>query len=732
MKKLILSVFTFILTSSLLAQTCDYIYVSTTGNNVNPGTQALPVQTLSYGMTLLTATTTSIRMETGVYNESIIINLPNNVQIEGRFTVSAGVWTKSSSATTTINFSGEETASGVTHRMGVKANGTSGWGLTDLNITTTNVSGLDPSNRGKSNYAVWINNCNNYTISRCVITSGNASSGVNGAPGTNGLPGANGTIGGNGSCDVDGNGGTGGAGGTGAGGTAAGTGVINANGTAGTAGTGRNGGGGGAGGSGGQTTCNSGKTGGNGGNGSCGAVAGTTGGFGGGCGDPGGDGQNGASGAAGAAGAVGTAAFGGTFVSGFFVPGATGGTGANGCGGAGGKGGGGGGSQSCTFCNNGPGNGGAGGGGGGQGGTGGQSGTSGGSSFSICRTLSSTGANITQTTLINGASGNGGAGGNGGFGGNGGIGGVRNSLCANEIGEGAAGGPGGAGGAGGAARAGAGGFTSQLCTDGVFSSPSVTIIPNPTITANYYGCTNSEVAITSASGLWALQPTSSFINDLTASTSSYTTASTAAIITYTSIGYKNINNGNAFNNFVSIVKTRNLPTFNTTMSSTTSEGSSYLFDTTTIGVQYEWVVFLASASTASPLATFTTQTANWIVPTVGFLANYNVRLRVKDICCGWSAPVYFDFATTTLGTSSLELASKLSIFPNPTTGNVTIQFYDLSKTTLQVYDINGRVLLNRNLNSTLNMVDISGFTPGVYMFKVTSKEGSATSKVIKK
>ena len=54
----------YVITSSLIAQTCDYIYVSTTGNNVNPGTQALPVQTLSYAMTLLTTTTTSIRMET--------------------------------------------------------------------------------------------------------------------------------------------------------------------------------------------------------------------------------------------------------------------------------------------------------------------------------------------------------------------------------------------------------------------------------------------------------------------------------------------------------------------------------------------------------------------------------------------------------------------------------------------------------------------------------------------
>jgi hypothetical protein len=154
-------------------------------------------------------------------------------------------------------------------------------------------------------------------------------------------------------------------------------------------------------------------------------------------------------------------------------------------------------------------------------------------------------------------------------------------------------------------------------------------------------------------------------------------------------------------------------------------------DTPTVGSQYEWVVFLASTTTASPLATYTTQTAYWTVPTVGSLANYSVRLRVKEACCGWSAPVYFDFATNTLGTSSFELASKLSIFPNPATKNVTIQFIDLNNPTLQVYDIKGRVLLNQNLNNTSNTIDISGLPSGMYLFKVTSDQGTATSKVVK-
>ncbi len=630
---------------------CDIIYVATTGNNANPGTETLPVQTLSAAFSLVTGTRTTIRMAGGAYSESVVMNIANNVHIEGAFTETPGGWTKSTSQTTTITLSAQETIGTLTHRIGFKANGVSGWSLQDLVITTTAIAGQDAAGRGRSNYAVWVNNCSNYTISRCNITSGGAGVGTNGSTGLTGANGSNGSTGNSGSCD--GNytccfgsesapGGNGGAGGTGAIGVPGG---ANNNSTTannpGANGTLRNGGGGGAGGKGGGFSGGNNATAGSNGGGSASQPVNTAGGFAGGQGDPGGNGGTGGNGTTGATGPTGAAGAAGTHAGGYFVPGVVAATAGDGNGGSGGAGGGGGGRQVCTVCNDGPGNGGSGGGGGGQGGVGGTGGMGGGGSFPVYITASPTGSTISQNTLVNGAAGSGGIGGNGGTGGNGGIGGNPNTTCTSEIGDGGRGGNGGAGGSGGFGGAGSFGLSAQVTNDGITSNPSVIIPYTPTTTATYYGCTNSEITITKASGTWVLPAGGTYISDLTPATSNYTNTSPTAIISFNSVGAKNLGNGTTFSNFLYMGTDRPLPTFGATMVTTICEDANFNMNTPTVGVEYEWVIYADGSSTASPLATFTSPSANWTVPVNMSTTVYQVRLRIRSTCCGWSIPVYF-------------------------------------------------------------------------------------------
>ena len=248
--------------TTLYSQVCDIVYVSAaTGNDANPGTASLPVATLAQALTMTGGTRNAIWMSAGNYTQGSIVNLSNGLMIEGSYAVAGAVWTKSTTQTTSITFSGVETVAGVRHRIAFKADGVSDWQLKDLTITTTSITGTDPSNRGSSNYGIWVNNCSNYTISRCNLTIGNASAGANGSVGANGLNGSNGSQGGSGSCDGNytccfgsetapgGNGGAGGQGAVGVAGGAANSSTSNNN--PGAAGTGRNGGGGGAGGKGG-------------------------------------------------------------------------------------------------------------------------------------------------------------------------------------------------------------------------------------------------------------------------------------------------------------------------------------------------------------------------------------------------------------------------------------------------------------------------------------------------
>ncbi|MEY3442096.1 MAG: hypothetical protein RLZZ519_377, partial [Bacteroidota bacterium] len=214
---------------------CSFAYVATTGSDVTTaGGPNNPYRTLAYALTQLGGRN-YIRMAAGTYNETSILNIPSNVTIEGGYSQGLGNWVKSSAVTTTIIGSGSETIDANTaHNMGFKANGTSGWVLQDLAITTTAASGQTSSGRGKSNYGLYLNNASNYNIVRCVITAGAASNGANGAAGANGANGANGGQGLTDSCNDDdflagggggaggvnawgGNGGTGGRGGNAAG-----------------------------------------------------------------------------------------------------------------------------------------------------------------------------------------------------------------------------------------------------------------------------------------------------------------------------------------------------------------------------------------------------------------------------------------------------------------------------------------------------------------------------------
>jgi hypothetical protein len=175
-----------------------------------------------------------------------------------------------------------------------------------------------------------------------------------------------------------------------------------------------------------------------------------------------GDGYPGANGTAGAAGAGGAAGGNGTnpstqgdsWATGVGGVGATGDPGAGGGGGGGGGGGVGNVALAGSAVVYGSANGGGGGGGGGAGGTGGAGGVGGGGSFGIYLNGAS------SVTVSDGSSivaGNGGAGGNGGTGGTGGRGGKGGKGADNGVPRAGAGGSGGAGGAGGAGGPGGGG-----------------------------------------------------------------------------------------------------------------------------------------------------------------------------------------------------------------------------------------------------------------------------------
>jgi gliding motility-associated-like protein len=639
----------------------DIIYVSPGGLSTSPGTIGSPTDLLT-ALTMVTPARHNIKLLNGLYSLSSTLNVPTSSVLDGGYEIIAGEWVKNSSLLTRLDILAPFSSnSGVGHYIAIRLNSVTDVYIKDISIVNTRTATSTTGSRGRTVYGIHVANSTNFFFSRLDITTRNASAGANGAIGSTGSNGSNGRSGHAGDDDGSSCGGAGGTddgqGGNGAGGGGGGAaGAVRCNGSTngsigGNTGVFRAGGGGGGGGAGGTDTGADGRPGGRGGQGGGGAGGGTNGNGG---STPsscnGNDGGSGATGSTGASGATATATAPPVTFAQFFIPAAQSAQGADAAGGGGGGGAGGGGgdeddgSFGC-FADDGSGAGGGGGGGGGQGGSGGFGGFGGGGSFGIYAQTGNTNPNLDDIAITVGLRGNGGGRGNGGNRGNGGAGGARGRGTGgdcDEVGCGGTGGRGGVGGIGGSGQLGRVGIANALQG----TTRNGTSIPNPReITASMFGgCTNSEIVITKNAGTWGNPPSSIFITDLTASSTSFNTNSATSIVSYGTTGhYDLVVDGTTYTSFIYIRDTRALPTFDPGMPATVCEGQTFTMNTPVTATAYEWILFEGAGTAAIPTTIYNTKIASFPTPVTGTTTNYHLRLRVNDECCGWSAPVYFDF-----------------------------------------------------------------------------------------
>jgi len=81
--------------------------------------------------------------------------------------------------------------------------------------------------------------------------------------------------------------------------------------------------------------------------------------------------------------------------------------------------------------------------------------------------------------------------------------------------------------------------------------------------------------------------------------------------------------------------------------------------------------------------------------------------------------------------------SLIKIFPNPTHGEITISFAELTfstKITIQVFSLDGRVLLSYEefpLKSAFQKrIDLTPLSNGIYLFKVSGKDFLVNERVV--
>jgi len=80
-----------------------------------------------------------------------------------------------------------------------------------------------------------------------------------------------------------------------------------------------------------------------------------------------------------------------------------------------------------------------------------------------------------------------------------------------------------------------------------------------------------------------------------------------------------------------------------------------------------------------------------------------------------------------------QFAYSFKVYPNPATNTVTISgtIENYGSTVLSVYSVQGQLLLQRKISQDKTLVDISSFSPGIYLFKLGKGKNSSVKQVIK-
>lgn len=88
-----------------------------------------------------------------------------------------------------------------------------------------------------------------------------------------------------------------------------------------------------------------------------------------------------------------------------------------------------------------------------------------------------------------------------------------------------------------------------------------------------------------------------------------------------------------------------------------------------------------------------------------------------------------------LSIPEVELDKGISVYPNPTTGLLNIQFSDNhQEVKLEIYDVNGRKNLQKRVMSisqnNMESLHLDHLTPGIYMLRILTKEQQSTFKIV--
>lgn len=116
---------------------------------------------------------------------------------------------------------------------------------------------------------------------------------------------------------------------------------------------------------------------------------------------------------------------------------------------------------------------------------------------------------------------------------------------------------------------------------------------------------------------------------------------------------------------------------------------------------------------------------------IGILPDYEVKPTIEGIREGRDELMEFATQCQLVSTKEEVLAAQIDVFPNPTTGILHVTFQNELIEKLELFDVQGRMIIANTESGFSSELDLSGLTDGVYVVKVFSSQGVKSQIVIK-
>ncbi|WP_159017796.1 leucine-rich repeat domain-containing protein [Algibacter sp. L3A6] len=118
------------------------------------------------------------------------------------------------------------------------------------------------------------------------------------------------------------------------------------------------------------------------------------------------------------------------------------------------------------------------------------------------------------------------------------------------------------------------------------------------------------------------------------------------------------------------------------------------------------------------------------------LANASLYVPSEEAKAAYEvADVWKEFGTimvsVTLSANNIEQTLDFNIYPNPTNGLIAIKSKQLNQASINVYDLNGRVLLTKNISGTSSEINVSKLSSGIYLLKVKVGNNEFIKRIVK-